>query len=442
MESSNFSFALSLENMQRISFSRYDKDFTFIVDGKRYETSRFVADLVSPKIMNYHYQDESINEYILNINKQGESNTEPDYFSEFLNLVTFKSVNIDEKRANVFSEYFLQLGNFEEYFKLQPYFFDNLTTSNVVSRLNTISKKAHLIDFSPVKKMIDFCSEHFDEIPHNELFETEMTTIEEIIKNEKLKLESEDSLVEFLIELYERKKESAFLFEYVYFNEISKETIEKFVDAFSIEYMTSGVWKSISMKLTESNKRRYADQKATNKIQDKKSAEKTFLFEGQNFNGIVKYLTDKTGGNIHDNGTIEVTANLVLGSSHPRNLFDFNSSNAYQADGESSQNAEVCFDFKNRRIQLTSYSIKTDGCRHLRNWVVEVSNDCSRWEVVDQHSNDQSLNIEGQVCTFNTRVLDSFSRFVRLRTTGPNSSNDYYTFFYNIEFYGKLKEPI
>ncbi|KAK8840581.1 hypothetical protein M9Y10_030792 [Tritrichomonas musculus] len=106
MESSNFSFALSLENIQRISFvsfSRYDNDFTFIVDGKRYETSHFAADLVSPKIMNYHYQDESINEYILKINKQGESNTEPDYFSEFLNLVTFKSVNIDEKRANVFS---------------------------------------------------------------------------------------------------------------------------------------------------------------------------------------------------------------------------------------------------------------------------------------------------------------------------------------------------
>ena len=34
MESSNFSFTLSLENIQRISFSRYDKDFTFI-DKKR-----------------------------------------------------------------------------------------------------------------------------------------------------------------------------------------------------------------------------------------------------------------------------------------------------------------------------------------------------------------------------------------------------------------------
>ncbi len=53
--------------------------------------------------MNYHYQDESINDYILNIYKQGESNTEPDYFTEFLNFVTFKSVDIDEKRLNAFS---------------------------------------------------------------------------------------------------------------------------------------------------------------------------------------------------------------------------------------------------------------------------------------------------------------------------------------------------
>ncbi|KAK8840580.1 hypothetical protein M9Y10_030791 [Tritrichomonas musculus] len=117
------------------------------------------------------------------------------------------------------------------------------------------------------KSQIDFCSELFNEIPQYELFETEMTTIEEIIKKEKLELESEDSLVEFLIELYERKKESAFLFEYVYFNEISKETIEKFVDAFSIEDMTSCVWKSISIKLTESNKRGYADQHETYRVE-------------------------------------------------------------------------------------------------------------------------------------------------------------------------------
>ena len=79
---------------------------------------------------------------------------------------------------------------------------------------------------------------------------------------------------------------------------------------------------------------------------------KVFNRQPQNeFNGIIKYLTDKTGGNIHDNGTIEVTSNSIEGSNHPKNLLD--TCNYYGPEIKEA-NFWVCFDFKNMEIEITS----------------------------------------------------------------------------------------
>ena len=56
----NSEFALSFDNMKEMPFNKYEKNFTFIVDGQQYETSRCVADLLSPIIRKYHYTDETI----------------------------------------------------------------------------------------------------------------------------------------------------------------------------------------------------------------------------------------------------------------------------------------------------------------------------------------------------------------------------------------------
>ena len=44
----------------------------------------------------------------------------------------------------------------------------------------------------------------------------------------------------------------------------------------------------------------------------------------------------------------------------------------------------------------------------LQNCFVEVSDNGNRWEIIDQHSNGQSLNSEGKICTLSTRVLYEF----------------------------------
>ena len=192
---------------------------------------------------------------------------------------------------------------------------------------------------------------------------------------------------------------------------------------------------------------------------EKKEDDGISVFEheaGREFHGIMRFLTEKTGGNIHDNKTIEITTNSIYGNNmkyHPKCLVDYNNDEYYDS---AQKDARICFDFKERRIQLSSYSIKShsngpgDGksynsSGHLRNWVVEVSNDGESWETVDRHENDPTLNGSNIVGTFNIQTkLRSFYRFVQLRQTGYSwyDINKYDIFFYYIEFYGKLKETL
>lgn len=131
--------------------------------------------------------------------------------------------------------------------------------------------------------------------------------------------------------------------------------------------------------------------------------ERNKSMKGLEFEGIMKYLMTKTGGNIHENGTIEITSNSIGDGYDLKDIINYQNKNIYGSKNE--ENASICFDFKNRLIQLSSYSIKSQnsGSGNLRNWVIEVSNDKQSWKEVDSHSNDSSLNGSNIVAIFDIK---------------------------------------
>ena len=140
----------------------------------------------------------------------------------------------------------------------------------------------------------------------------------------------------------------------------------------------------------------------------------------------MRYLTRQTGGNIHDNGTIEITSNSINDSScHPKNLVNYENDSRYQSLMGSDGNTFIRFDFKDR------------------NWVIEISDDGENWEEIDRHIDDPALNGQNIVHNFKVNKKNSgFHRFVRLRQTGKTWSqpgDPYHFFFSFIEFYGKLR---
>lgn len=188
------------------------------------------------------------------------------------------------------------------------------------------------------------------------------------------------------------------------------------------------------------------DKKEKKKMKDDKKYEvQTFQFQpGNLFNGIIKHLTDITGGNIHRNGTIELTCEEKTSSDQPpENILDNNSKCFGARSG--SQNYCIKFDFKSRLIEITGYAIKSYSFSsgHMKSWVLEMSKDGDKWEQIDQRQDDSSLNGSSRKSEFKIANPKGFSRYVRIRQTGEFWG--YQSFispgFSQIEFYGRLKTP-
>lgn len=197
-------FSLNPAFLKDFPFDKYGPNFTFIVNGKKYRTSRLIADLLSPIIRNNHYNDESNNELIIDIQQKSIQN---DYFLDFLQLATFQEYHIDTKQREIYSEYFLQLGNVNEYLRLQSYHSNKPSETESIEIIKKLSnsKFSEQIDHKngQIQHHIENISKHFSQISKNELENIKIEFLEEIIKNDKLKLQSEDELFEYIIEKYE-----------------------------------------------------------------------------------------------------------------------------------------------------------------------------------------------------------------------------------------------
>lgn len=436
MANENLKFSFSSGNIKRVPFDKYEKNFTFIVNGKRYETSRFIADLLSPIISNYHFDDETVDEFTITTS---QSEQIQENFQEFLTIINKGEIDLNDQQRSQYSEFFLKLGNIDEYFRLSPVKTEDLSPENVIDRLKLIQKVPHseINENENIQQVIKYASEHFYELPIEKVKTLEIEVIEELIKNGNLRLESEDSLLLFILQLYEKDKTCSILFEYVKFKNLSKEPLTEFMNHFDIQYLNYGTFCSICNSITNEEDKR-----------SERYLAKYISFEhkeGDEFNGIMKYLTDKTNGNIHDNGTIEITANSKRSDSnnYTKNVVDYQSNESFFRFGDDqSPNHEICFDFKDMQIQLSSYSIKSYSWNknddHLKSWKIEVSNDGKEWEKIDEHNNSNQLNGPNVYATFDTQKTKSFYRFVRLTQTGPCFSGDYHATFVMFEFYGKL----
>lgn len=145
MKSHASSISLNIEKLKDIPFNKYPKDFTFVVDGKRYQAPRIVADILSQKIRKLHCVDESINEFYINTKNTNinlplhgekiQDNSE-DYFEDFLNLCQFENKEYESNIRSRFMLYFYLLGNIDEYFLNQKEKLESLTSEKSIEILS------------------------------------------------------------------------------------------------------------------------------------------------------------------------------------------------------------------------------------------------------------------------------------------------------------------
>lgn len=184
-----------------------------------------------------------------------------------MNLATFKGNFVKETELKYYLDYFLQLGNFEEYFNLQQDKYNSISTENVIDLILSIENNEMN---SMMNKLIKYSSEHFYELNKEKLTKMSIENLSQILNSTELRVENEDNLLDFILQLYIEDEKYSPFFEYIYYENLSDEMVEKFINEFDIDLMTQETWRSISYRLVSKFKReqkceRYQKKRITQK---------------------------------------------------------------------------------------------------------------------------------------------------------------------------------
>lgn len=123
----------------------------------------------------------------------------------------------------------------------------------------------------------------------------------------------------------------------------------------------------------------------------------------------------------------------------PTNAILYDNDDYFWSDDK--ENSWICFDFKNRKVILESYTIKSANndsyTTQPRNWIIEGSNDNNLWFTIDLKRNCSTLN-EPFYDVFKVTPQKQLYRFLRIRQTDANWGSTHYLQLSCIEFFGKL----
>lgn len=269
-----------------------------------------------------------------------------------------------------------------------------------------------------------------------------------LISNPNLKVKSEDPLFNFIHDIFAKTdtekphtpENENYDYNLITFYELiepknlSSAKFCEFLRSLNLNELTNSVWQKLCNTFLAKN----SDQKQSNDNNNNRYIENhpSFEFDGDpkhRFEGIIRELTRRGGGNVQDIGTVKVTASSKYMNYYPKYAVDFDDLQHYYFS-ISQPNSWLKFDFINRKIRPTSYSIRSrfgdgkGGC-HLKSWVIEgsISGDDNDWKVIDNQKNVTSLDDSDASCTFFIEPQldrDECYRFLRLRQTGVNTAGN------------------
>ena len=419
---------IGIENIQRIPFDKLEKDFAFIVNGQIYKTNSFVANILSPDISKKFEKNLIISHYEINTKYEGD-------FDKILQYGEMKAVDIKQEERQYFENIMKQLGNNAEYIRFSTEFQGCISLENVIQRLQ-IKKE---LDIN-LDEEIAFISSNFHDFytkSQESIFALDIDIIERIISNDQLKLYDEEELFDIILKLYTESKEHSVLFSYVIFMNLTIESIRKFNQSFDINDINKSIWDSLSYRLEQeiSTESRDAYQKSHKEFLNNR-------YLGKRYEKIIQHLREEHHGNVHTKNIIHITSSPIYSEEYKvENVVEENDNTFFQTVSET--NPWIQFDFKERKVLLDHYTLKTFNCPenngHLKNWILEVSNDGKIYEEIDRQENCNLLNGMSNTATFKVSCSTP-QKFVRITRIGPNWSSYQGIAINHIEFSGFLYE--
>ena len=411
------------------------------MNGKLFKTSRIVADLLSPKIAQMHFNDPTSCEYSIQTNENGD-------FQKILNLINFERIDILPNEIPYIHEILEILDNQSiQIYNKNPnviisldYIFDNIQ----------IHENYEKYFFDYFKKDIDYIALNFYKINEHQLLilkSLKLNTLEMIFNHPNLHLESEDQIVSIVNELYLKDTKYSVLYDCIDFQNVTKNKITEFFDIFNIQDITTETWRSLSFMIRNSSiESKDFIQNDDENLHHHKYLNFIKYEKSLKFKGIINCLKNSYKNQI--NNGVKITSSSIRSDdddNSPQKVIEFDDLNKSFASDDI-PNSWICFDFGNKMINVKDYSIRSfdrsNNCGHLKSWVVEGSNDeCDdkNWTVLDEQNDCNFLNGKNFVHTFHSKnENDEYYRFIRIKQTGPSWSGNNYLNINSVEFYGSL----
>ena len=271
----------------------------------------------------------------------------------------------------------------------------------------------------------------------------DLETSQLLISSPSLKIEDEDSLYDFVRSRSENDLSFTSLFEFICFEYLSVDRIENFaffVMDHLLENISSGIWRQIYRRLILETHSKVKNPHNCRRKEFRPD-------ESNKLNGIIEYLTHECGGNVDDKGIVNVTASSGFeGRSfcHQKHAADIGTDSEFASNHE--PDSWICYDFKERRIIPTSYSMRSYSWSpgtgpHPKSWIIEVSNNGLSWTEIDRRDNNNDLNGSFLIANFKISHVPSESfRFFRLKRTGRNHFGNDHLALSSLEIFGTLFE--
>jgi hypothetical protein len=426
-----FNVALGPKGLANIPQSKEGNDFTFVIGDMTYSCPWYVAAFLSPKICALYQIDSTTKEFVVHT-EDGNHN-----FEAFLSLGDGAQVVVSSSNLDFFCSVSEEFENIELLQSIENVLEGDLDVRNVLRRLR-LMKRGGL----DICEAVNFAASHFSEFDSSALDTLSCEELELIVSHMSLKFEREEDLCELIIRRMEADLCYASLFEFVHFEYVSNEAVDRFWTVISdhFDLLNPSIWSHIRQRLVSGI--------STDGSKKRRSSKVFHPVEANPLDGIVGHLTREHGGNVHTQGIVTVTGYDCLTDEScyaALNAADLTAPNTFWSKNQPNQS--LVYDFGDRRIRLTHYSIRSrhDGGvndHYLRSWVIETSVDGEAWPVVDRHEDDVSLKGANASQLFPLREETTECRFVRLRHIGTNHHSPpyHYLVISGFELFGSLIE--
>ena len=436
--------ALTWSGFNSVNWDRCDDEFEFVFgdDKKVCRVHSILAEFLSPKVARDRKCDGCCGFYKI-------KSSSSDLFDLFEDLVSsLRSGRAFRVEASNFSS-LLRLSQELENKELLCLLMGMIDIESMTLEEGLLVLESGIdlgiVSTDEFQKLRESIASHFYEVKKEILENIKIETAELLLSSPSLKIEDEDSLYDFVRSRSENDLSFSSLFEFIYFEYLSKDRVEDFASFAKenlLENISAGIWNRICCRLI------LEIQIDKNNPRGVKPPGKEFVYDESNpLNGVIAHLTRECGGNVHDKGIVNVTSS-TFGSSACEPKLAVNVLNPETSTWFASKNLPdswICYDFKDSRVSPTSYSVRSFpyGPRnnHLKSWVFEVSKDGDEWTIIDRRDNNEDLN--GKHVTRNFRISPTPSesfRFIRLRQTGKTHKGEDWLTLTALEIFGFFSE--